>query len=69
VKCLHVRRLTLSRGGLVAVAAVLLTGTAGIACADELPARSRKPNIVLILADDLSRVDVYGCLKPDKTEG
>ena len=44
---------TLSRGSLVAAAVTMLAGSVGMARAAENPGRSRKPNIVLILADDM----------------
>ena len=51
---------TLSRGSLVAVAAAMLASSVGMARAAENPGRSRKPNIVLILADDMGWRDL-GC--------
>ena len=61
MKCSLFLWFTLSRGGLVAAAAVLLAGAAGIAQAAEGSARSRKPNIVLILADDMGWRDLGCC--------
>jgi arylsulfatase A-like enzyme len=52
---------TLGRAGLVAAAAALLAGAAGRARAAANPARSRKPNILLILADDMGWRDLGCC--------
>jgi arylsulfatase A-like enzyme len=46
---------------LIAPAAVVLADTAGTALAAEHPARPRKPNVVLILADDLGWRDLGCC--------
>src|SRR5262249_19400509 len=49
------------RVGFVAAAAALLAATASLAQAAENPTRSRKPNIVLILADDMGWRDLGCC--------
>src|SRR5262249_14390749 len=53
--------ITRSSGGLVVAAAALLVAAVGVARAAEGPARPRKPNVVLILADDMGWRDLGCC--------